>query len=225
MRGRFRQRREGRRQGVPGDETGAREAHGCSGLAGDGTAEQQEELAVAFGALHRRRLHPDPLQSYLKRRARDVIDDARVHRRIAHDAAGADVLAACLELRLDERDHAPARREQRRHDGQDVGERDERDVDRDEREFTQALRQLLRIADDARSRLRGTSRAGRSCRRQSSWLWPTSSATTRAAPRWSSTSVKPPVDAPMSRAVMPVTSRPNASSACASFRPPRPTHG
>ena len=35
---------------------------------------------------------------------------------------------------------------------------------------------------------------------QSSWPWPTSSATTRRAPRCSSTSVNPPVEAPMSSA-------------------------
>ena len=40
--------------------------------------------------------------------------------------------------------------------------------------------------------------------RQSSWPWPTSSAMTSRAPRCSSTSVKPPVDAPMSSALRPV---------------------
>ena len=39
--------------------------------------------------------------------------------------------------------------------------------------------------------------------RQSSWLWPTSSAMTLAAPRCSRTSVKPPVDAPTSSARRP----------------------
>ncbi len=45
------------------------------------------------------------------------------------------------------------------------------------------------------------------------------------APRCSSTSVKPPVDAPMSSASRPVTSMPKASSACASLTPPRLTYG
>ena len=54
--------------------------------------------------------------------------------------------------------------------------------------------------------------------------WPTSSAITRAAPRWRRTSVKPPVDAPTSRQSSPAGSTPNASSACASFSPPRETN-
>ena len=62
-------------------------------------------------------------------------------------------------------------------------------------------------------------------RPQSSWPWPTSSATTRLAPRLSSTSVNPPVDAPMSSASRPSTAMPNVSSACASLMPPRPTYG
>jgi hypothetical protein len=39
------------------------------------------------------------------------------------------------------------------------------------------------------------------------------------------TSVKPPVDAPMSSASRPAGSIRNVSSACASFTPPRPTQG
>src|SRR5258706_3587767 len=58
---------------------------------------------------------------------------------------------------------------------------------------------------------------------QSIWPWPTSSATTRVAPRLRRTSVKPPVEAPMSSASRPSTAMPNVSSACASLRPPRPT--
>ena len=58
---------------------------------------------------------------------------------------------------------------------------------------------------------------------QSSWPCPTSSATTRAAPRCSITSVNPPVEAPMSSPVRPVTAIAKVSSACASFTPPRPT--
>ena len=44
-----------------------------------------------------------------------------------------------------------------------------------------------------------------------------------AAPRRSSTSVKPPVEAPTSRQTRPRGSMPNASSAAASFSPPRDT--
>ena len=45
------------------------------------------------------------------------------------------------------------------------------------------------------------------------------------APRASSTCVKPPVEAPTSRQTRPAGSTPNASSACASFTPPRDTQG
>src|SRR5581483_8669382 len=48
---------------------------------------------------------------------------------------------------------------------------------------------------------------------------------TRRAPRCSSTSVNPPVDAPTSSASTPPTSRPNASTAVASLCPARATYG
>jgi hypothetical protein len=50
-------------------------------------------------------------------------------------------------------------------------------------------------------------------------------AITLAAPRRSRTSVKPPVEAPMSSARRPRGSMANVSSACASLTPPRPTYG
>ena len=46
---------------------------------------------------------------------------------------------------------------------------------------------------------------------------------TCSAPRWSRQSVKPPVEAPASRAVRPATSIPNASRAASSLSPPRLT--
>src|SRR5918992_4377475 len=52
---------------------------------------------------------------------------------------------------------------------------------------------------------------------------PTSSAITRSAPRWRRTSVKPPVEAPTSRARRPAGSTSSASSAWSSFSPPRET--
>ena len=58
-----------------------------------------------------------------------------------------------------------------------------------------------------------------------SWPCPTSSAITRAAPRWSRTSVNPPVEAPRSRQSRPAGSTPNASSAFASLTPARETYG
>ena len=77
-----------------------------------------------------------------------------------------------------------------------------------------------RALTPSRTRTRGSLR-----RRQSSWPRPTSSAMTLAAPRCSSTSVNPPVDAPTSSAWRPRGSIANASSAPASFTPPRPTYG
>src|SRR5437899_5836624 len=59
----------------------------------------------------------------------------------------------------------------------------------------------------------------------SSWPAPTSTAYTRAAPRWSRQSVKPPVEAPTSRQTRPATFIWKASSAWASFSPPRLTNG
>src|SRR5439155_1374592 len=59
----------------------------------------------------------------------------------------------------------------------------------------------------------------------SSWPVPTSTAYTRAAPRCSRQSVKPPVEAPTSRQTRPATFIWKASSAWTSFSPPRPTNG
>src|SRR5512133_1798557 len=56
-----------------------------------------------------------------------------------------------------------------------------------------------------------------------SWPYPTSTALTRAAPRWRRQSVKPPVDAPTSSAAAPPGSIPKVSSAPESFSPPRDT--
>lgn len=56
-----------------------------------------------------------------------------------------------------------------------------------------------------------------------SWPYPTSAATTWAAPRSSSTSVNPPVDAPASRQRRPATAIANASSAPTSLCAPRDT--
>ena len=62
-------------------------------------------------------------------------------------------------------------------------------------------------------------------RLQANCARPTSTATTRAAPRWRRQSVNPPVEHPISMHVRPVGSTPNASSAPASLSPPRPTYG
>src|SRR5450759_944956 len=54
--------------------------------------------------------------------------------------------------------------------------------------------------------------------------YPTSSAVTARAPRCSTQSVNPPVDAPTSRTRIPAGSKPNVSSAAASLCPPRETY-
>src|SRR5215207_2709686 len=72
----------------------------------------------------------------------------------------------------------------------------------------------------ARSRTvtRGSSRSD-----QASWPRPTSTASTCTAPAWRRQSVKPPVEAPASRARRPRASTSKRSSAAASFSPPRDT--
>ena len=76
-----------------------------------------------------------------------------------------------------------------------------------------------------RTLVRSSTRTRASVRsRQSSCPYPTSTATTSSAPRLSSTSVNPPVDAPASRQRRPATVRPdgsNASSAPSSLCAPR----
>src|SRR5215472_15465071 len=61
-------------------------------------------------------------------------------------------------------------------------------------------------------------------RRKSIWPCPVSTATTRAAPCRSRQSVKPPVEAPTSRQVLPLTSMHQCSRARSSLRPPRLTY-
>ena len=142
--------------------------------------------------------------------------------RVADDAAFADRLAARLELRLHQGDEPGARRCQAERRRQRLGQADETDIGDDGAD---------RAADDlgieahcasvpSRTTTRGSSRSF-AC----SWSRPTSTANTRSAPRASSTSVKPPVEAPISSAMRPLGSRPKASSAAASLRPPRETKG
>src|SRR5918992_14660 len=69
--------------------------------------------------------------------------------------------------------------------------------------------------------IRTTRGSFRSC--SCSCARPTSSAITRSTPRWRRTSVKPPVEAPTSRARRPAGSTSSTSSAWSSFSPPRET--
>ncbi len=93
---------------------------------------------------------------------------------------------------------------------------------------TSTTARAARSPSTAGSRWRALTRSWTTTRRSAasaaaSWPRPTSTAWTRAAPRWSRASVKPPVDAPASRQTRPRGSTPNASSAPASFSPPRET--
>ena len=63
----------------------------------------EEELAVAGVAGDRRFGHGLADQSYLSGRARRLLDDARLHGRVANHTFLADLGASRLELRLHER--------------------------------------------------------------------------------------------------------------------------
>ena len=125
----------------------------------------------------------------------DAEDRLAAVARVADDAP-ADPLAAELELRLDHRQQLAARLQAGDDGGQDLGQRDEGDVDRREvgrrREGREGSisRALSRSITVTRGRRAATGRSGRRRRRR---------AATRAAPRCSMQSVKPPVEAPTSR--------------------------
>ena len=88
--------------------------------------------------------------------ARTSSSDPRVHGRVGHQPASLDILAAGLELRLDQGDHVAVGRQARRNDGQNLAQRDERDVDGDHVEGAGQVigRQIARVDvlahDDAR---------------------------------------------------------------------------
>ena len=123
--------------------------------AGHDATEMEEELDVALLPGDRRRAST-PRASILPQRPRPyLLEHARVHRRVADDAL-AHFGAAGLELRLDQRDDVGARPQQRRDDGQDLPQRDERHVDGDDIDGTRQIgeRQVARVEvlddDDAR---------------------------------------------------------------------------
>ena len=148
-----------------------------------------------------------------------------MHGRVADDAAFADLGAARLELRFHERDDVGAGAEQRRHDRQDVAERDERDVDRDDVERRAVAGQIAarerarvdaldhvdaRIAADLPVEL-AVADVERDDARGAALQQHVGEAAGRGAD--------------VERRRVPATSMPNVSSACASLRPPRPTYG
>src|SRR5205814_1975700 len=92
----------------------------------------QEELAVALRPAEGRRRATEHVPAAENRVPGQTLDRRAVQRRIAHDAALADVLPPDFELRLHEGHHLPTRREDTEHRRQNLLERDERDVDRRE---------------------------------------------------------------------------------------------
>ncbi len=145
---------------------------------------------------------------------------ARCERLFASDPALDDLGPADLELRLDQADEPGGPRRELEDMRQHEPLRNEAHVADDR------ARRLRRSAPPlwrARRRLRTIGRAGRPRgagrtargRRRLRRPWPR-----RACSR---TSVKPPVEAPTSRQTSPAGSSPKASSAAASFNPPRET--
>src|SRR2546421_7751204 len=93
----------------------------------------QEELAVAFRPAQRRGRHVEDVPATQHRVTRQALDHGAMLYGIAHDTALADVLAAGLELRLDERDHFAARGEHVENRRQHLLQRYEGHVDHGQR--------------------------------------------------------------------------------------------
>src|SRR3989442_7504611 len=91
----------------------------------------QEELLIALGARDWRCRRRQARQSYPSGGRRDLIDDANMDRRVSNDPL-AHLGTTRFELGLDQRNHVATWPQDRWHDGQDLAERDERDVDDDE---------------------------------------------------------------------------------------------
>src|SRR4029453_12895171 len=95
--------------------------------------EVEEELVVALWTAQRRGGHAENVPAAQDHVARQALHRGPMLHRIAYDAALADVLAADLELGLDQGDDLSARGQDTEHRGKDFFERDERDVDDGER--------------------------------------------------------------------------------------------
>ena len=105
---------------------------------------------------------------------------------------------------------------------EDQGQRDERDVDHGELD---GLTEEVRRSACARSCARERRRADRGAADRRAVRDRRRPRRHGRAPRCSSTSVKPPVDAPTSRQTRPEATIANASSAASSLWPPRDTYG
>ena len=160
---------------------------------------------------------PTTLASHAERRLGDLAQDARADRRVADDAALADVGAARFELRLDEHDCLPAGRRERERRRQRGAHGDERDVAHDElrRERQLCERACVRplehddprVVPQARMELPVADVDGDHARRAALEQHVGEAAGRRADVE----------------AVGPAGSTPSGSSPCASFSPPRET--
>ena len=146
----------------------------------------------------------------------DIAQHLGVHLRVADDAL-ADVVAAGLELRLDQHDAPPPLGQRsRRRPAATRPQRDERHVGRDERRRDTArsgarlARVVRRRATVTRGSAAAARAAGRGRRRR---------ANTCAAPCCSRQSVNPPVDAPTSSAALSRHVDANVGARVSSFSP------
>ena len=168
---------------------------------------------LATRSLRRRRHVPAAREPRQRPRAHAPLD-----RRVAHDALP-HLRPARLELRLHEHERLPAGRASPSTGGSTTRS----EMNETSHVTSTGAYGSGQACGRSSARARHTGIVAQTC--GWSWPWPTSSAITRAAPCWSRQSVKPPVDAPTSRHPVPATSRPKASSAFASFSPPRETNG
>jgi 3-deoxy-7-phosphoheptulonate synthase len=102
---------------------------GAAGRRAPSSTDPCQEFLVSIGPGDGRRDEPAPLADvFLGDEAPDFFDRLLMKGRIANDAALGDVLAAELELRLDEADDAPLPVQDWENGGQDLGQRDEGEI-------------------------------------------------------------------------------------------------
>ena len=154
-------------------------------------AQPEEVLHVARRTRQRARGHPAHAEPERPGGGGDPAYGVRAGVRVADDAAGADRLAAHLELRLDHQQQVPVRRGAAGQRRQDQRERDERQVG--DGQVDRAADALGRGAR-GRSCARGPARADRCAAARRAARSPRRPRRPRCAPARSSTSVNPPVE-------------------------------
>ena len=147
-------------------------------------------------------------------------DRRGAHRRIAHHAALPHLPASRLELRLHQRDDRRRRRAARAATAGSTSASEMNDTSTVTRSGASGSIAASRWRTLVRS---STTTRGILAQRPGELAVADVDRDHARAPRRSRQSVKPPVDAPTSSATAPATSMPNASSAPASFSPPRLT--